>query len=345
MAVTVTEHQCQRERCPGCAATVTAVLPSEVASSAFGPRLQAAIVTLSVRNRVSRRDVVELCEQLFSSRISTGTIDAILTRAGDALAEPYADLLDRVRGADALNIDETGWRLKGAQRALWGAFTDRHAVFAIAPSRHEDHARDLLGDSQAIVTSDRWWAYGHLPIARRQVCWSHLQRDFAAHADGLAAEKDLGEAGLRICERAVLGVGDLPAHRRPRRAQAPHPQAAPRAQADPRPPRRQGRALPLHTTLRAQPAEDLAGTMDLRRRSTACSRPTTTPNAGSAAQSSRASSASAANPKAANDASNGCSRSTPPAACNTARCTPTSSTCSPPLPAAIRPRCWPDRTD
>jgi transposase len=200
MAVTVTEHQCQRERCPGCAATATGVLPSDIASSAFGPRLQAAIVTLSVRNRISRRDVVELCEQLFSSRISTGTIDAILTRASDALTEPYADLLDRVRGADALNMDETGWRLRGAQRALWGAFTDRHAVFAIAPSRHEDHARDLLADTKAIVTSDRWWAYGHLPVKRRQVCWSHLQRDFAAHADGLAAEKHLGEAGLRICD-------------------------------------------------------------------------------------------------------------------------------------------------
>jgi transposase len=201
MAVTVTEHRCRRERCPDCARTVTAVLPGAIASSAFGPRLQAAIVTLSVRNRISRRDVVELCEQLFSSRISTGTIDAILTRAGDALAEPYADLLDRVRGADALNIDETGWRLKGAQRALWGAFTDRHAVFAVAASRHEDHARDLLADSTAVVTSDRWWAYGHLLVKRRQVCWSHLQRDFAAHADGLAAEKDLGEAGLKICEQ------------------------------------------------------------------------------------------------------------------------------------------------
>lgn len=38
-------------------------------------------------------------------------------------------------------MDETGWRLKGGQRALWGAFTERHAVLAIAPSRHEDHAR------------------------------------------------------------------------------------------------------------------------------------------------------------------------------------------------------------
>jgi transposase len=98
MAVTVTEHHGQRMRCPGCAATVTAVLPSAVAASAFGPRLQAAIVTLSVRNRISRRDVVELCEQLFTSPTSTGTIQKILTTAGDALAEPYADLFDHIRG-------------------------------------------------------------------------------------------------------------------------------------------------------------------------------------------------------------------------------------------------------
>ena len=26
-------------------------------------------------------------------------------------------------------MDETGWRLKGTQRALWGMFTERHAVF------------------------------------------------------------------------------------------------------------------------------------------------------------------------------------------------------------------------
>jgi DNA primase len=51
------------------------------------------------------------------------------------------------------------------------------------------------------VTSDRWWAYAHLPLARRQLCWAHLKRDFAAHAEGLAAEKEFGEHGLKLCER------------------------------------------------------------------------------------------------------------------------------------------------
>lgn len=200
MAVRVTEHRCQRVRCPSCGAKRTGRLPAEVAASAFGSRLQAAVVSLSVRNRISRRDVVELCEQLFSSRISTGTVDAILARTADALTEPCEDLLERVRRAQAVNMDETGWRLRGAQRALWGMFTERHAILQVAPDRHEDRAKELLADSQAIVTSDRWWAYGHLPVRRRQVCWSHLQRDFAFHAEGRGIEKELGQAGLRICE-------------------------------------------------------------------------------------------------------------------------------------------------
>ena len=201
IAVRVTEHRCQRVRCPGCGCERSGELPAEVAGSAFGPRLQAAVVALSVRNRVSRRDLVECCEELFGARISVGSIDAILARAGDALEQPYEHLLSRMRRSRAVNVDETGWRLKGGQRTLWGTFTENIAVFKVSASRHEQHLRELLADHQGIVTSDRWWAYDHLPLRRRQICWSHLQRDFQAQAEGSGAEHELGTAGLRICER------------------------------------------------------------------------------------------------------------------------------------------------
>ncbi|HEY5260781.1 MAG TPA: IS66 family transposase [Solirubrobacteraceae bacterium] len=201
IAVRVTEHRCQRVRCPDCGLERTGELPGEVAGSAFGPRLQAAVATLSVRNRVSRRDLVELCEELFGARISTGTIDAILARVGDALEQPYEQLLGQMQRSRALNVDETGWRLKGVQRTLWGAFTEKIAVFKVTANRHEQHLRELLADHTGIVTSDRWWAYDHLPLRRRQICWSHLQRDFQAQAEGSGAEQEFGQAGLRICER------------------------------------------------------------------------------------------------------------------------------------------------
>jgi len=216
LAVTVTEHQCPRVRCPQCAKRTRASLPADVAPSVFGPRFHAAVAVLSVRNRVSRRDVVECCEQLFGARISTGTVDAILERVADVLVQPDADLLERVRSAKALNIDETGWRTAGERRALWGAFSDRHAVLRVRADRHADHAQALLADTSAIVTSDRWWAYTHLALKRRQICWAHLRRDFKAHAEGLAAEKAFGEAGLKICEE-LFWAWEIFQHTRDRR--------------------------------------------------------------------------------------------------------------------------------
>ena len=202
IAVVLTEHHLMRLRCPDCGQVTCAELPPDVPTGAFGPRMQAATTTLSVRNRVSRRDVVELAGELFGASISTGTVDAIVGLAGEALDRPYQRLKDDIRAAAAVNVDETGWRLKGAKRTLGGAFTARAALLRIAPDRHERELQALLGEEFAgIASSDRWWAYNGLDPERRQVCWSHLIRDFTAHAEGLAAQKELGEAGLRIAER------------------------------------------------------------------------------------------------------------------------------------------------
>src|SRR6266536_4075347 len=53
IAVRVTEHRLHAVRCPACTSRTRAELRREVPRSAFGPRLQAAVVTLAVRNRVS----------------------------------------------------------------------------------------------------------------------------------------------------------------------------------------------------------------------------------------------------------------------------------------------------
>ena len=210
IAVTVTEHRLHRVRCSACARETRAELPPEVAGSAFGPRLQAAVATLAVRNRVSRRDTVELVGELFGCRLASGTIDAIVQRAGEALAEPQARLAEHVRSAPAVNIDETGWRLRGGKRTLWGALSERAALFRIAPDRHEREARALLGEGFAgVVCSDRWWAYNYLEPERRQVCWAHLIRDLTAQSEGLEPERSFGQAGLEIAGRLFQAWDDF----------------------------------------------------------------------------------------------------------------------------------------
>ena len=205
IAVTVSEHRLHRVRCPACAACTRAELPTGVPRSAFGPRLQAAVATVAVRNRVSRRDTVELMDELFGVELSTGSIDTIIERAGEALAEPHAGLHEQIRSASAVNVDETGWRTAGARRTLWGALTERAAVFRIARDRHERELKALLGeDFRGIACSDRWWAYNYLDPERRQLCWAHLVRDFTAHGEGLSAQKAFGEVGLAIAGRLFV---------------------------------------------------------------------------------------------------------------------------------------------
>jgi hypothetical protein len=90
ITVRVIEHRARRLRCSSCGKPAWAALPAGVARSCFGPRLEAAVSTLSVQYCVSRFDAVELCEELFGARISSGTVDAILARAARALQEPIA---------------------------------------------------------------------------------------------------------------------------------------------------------------------------------------------------------------------------------------------------------------
>ena len=198
IAVRVTEHRLHRVCCPACA-TVTTAEPPALSRWAFGPRLQAAVVTLAVRNRVSRRDTTELARELFGVELATGTVDAIIQRAGDALAGPYTELEQRIKTAAAVNIDETGWKTCGGGRTLWAALTSRTAVFRIAAGRHAFEARALLGERFAgIVCSDRWRGYDYLDPSQRQLCWAHLLRDFTAHSEGMAEQKQFGSDGLKI---------------------------------------------------------------------------------------------------------------------------------------------------
>ena len=205
ISVLLVEHRTQRLRCPQCKTKTVAELPSGVGGSAFGARLQAAIVTLTARHRISRREASELASDLFGIGLSTGAVDALCQRASAALAGPYSDLRDWILGQGALHVDETGWRTAGDSRALWAATTAGASLFEIAEHCNREQFDELIGPFSGIVVSDRWPGYEHLEPRRRQVCWSHLQRDFRRHSEGLAEQKRFGEQGLALTGR-VFGA-------------------------------------------------------------------------------------------------------------------------------------------
>jgi transposase len=205
ISVIVVEHRTRRLRCSCCGTRTTARWPGAIAGSAFGPRLRAAIVTLTARNRISRRGASELAGEMFGARLSIGSVDTICQHAGDALAGPYDRLRDWVLGQAALHVDETGWRTAGDSRALWTMTTPSGSLFEIAEHCNREQFDELIGPFSGIIVSDRWPGYEHLDPHQRQVCWSHLQRDFRRHSEGLAEQKTFGEQGLQLTGR-VFGA-------------------------------------------------------------------------------------------------------------------------------------------
>jgi transposase len=202
ISVTVSEHRTHQLRCGRCRARTSARLPELIAASAFGPRLQAAVVTLTARHRISRRGICELARDLFGVTLCTGAVDAICQRASDALAGPHCQLQDWVLDQGAVHVDETGWRTSGEGRALWTATTPQATFLQIAEHCNREQFDALVGTTYpGIVVSDRWNGFSHLDPHRRQVCWSHLQRDFRRHADGLAEQQTFGEQGLELTGR------------------------------------------------------------------------------------------------------------------------------------------------
>jgi len=202
IAVIYTEHRSHHLPCPGCGKHTAGRLPAEVAGSPFGVGVQAAVVTLTARNRVSRRDMPELAWELFGLGISSGAVDAICQRASAALEEPHQLLTEKVLASPAVNVDETGWYTGHEDRTLWSASTSEAVIFRIAEDRHRDRLEELIGkEFKGIVGSDRWWAYDLFDPESRQVCWEHLKRDFFKHSEGLAEQQEFGTACLALTKR------------------------------------------------------------------------------------------------------------------------------------------------
>lgn len=71
------------------------------------------------------------------------------------------------------------------------------SVFTIALSRGQEIARKLIGESfTGYVGSDRYSSYSWVPEQQRQLCWSHLLRDFQAMAERTGVSKEIGNSLL-----------------------------------------------------------------------------------------------------------------------------------------------------
>ena len=175
----ILEYQRHTLRCRHCDHLTEADWPAGVSRHTFGPSVQAWVGLLAGAYRMSQRNIVQLLADAFGVRLSVGTVSRLEQAVAAALAGPVEEARVFVRRQATVHLDETGGRERRGKAWLWTAVTEGVSVFAIRNSRGRDGVEAMLGpDNRAIVGSDRYSAYGHLPPRRRQVCWAHLRRAF-----------------------------------------------------------------------------------------------------------------------------------------------------------------------
>lgn len=171
----------------------------------LGPRALSILALLSSRFHLSKRLIVELCQELLGLVVSVGTVSASDHQVSEAVAPAVAEAHQYVQQQPVVNADETscpqgnadGQNPTGTKGWLWVAVTAWVTVFMVRLSRGQQVAKALLGEGFAgILGSDRWSGYGWVSRWLRQLCWAHLKREFTKIAERGGESGRIGAALL-----------------------------------------------------------------------------------------------------------------------------------------------------
>jgi transposase len=193
----VTEYQWHQLVCPSCGETTRAPWPKGVPSGTYGPRVHATVALCTGPYRLLKRSAQQVMEEVFRVPMSVGTISQSEKTTTAVVAEPVQEARDYVEAQRVAHLDETSWREGGKRAWLWVAVTRLVSVFLIRMSRGGQVARELLGEGFCgILVTDRYSAYNWYPVRWRQLCWSHLLRDFEAIRGRGGVSEAIGDALL-----------------------------------------------------------------------------------------------------------------------------------------------------
>ena len=178
----------------------------------YGPTVHAVVVYLLARQHLPVERCAEAMADLFGVRISTGTIDAIYTRAAKGLRGFIAALVAFLRTLPVLHADETTDRVSTATCWMHVISTGLYTLIHASMTRGRDAIDEagVLDGYRGVIVHDRLAMYFRLKRAKHGICGAHLLRDLAdvaqvhAQAGWSTALAELLVEINAACERARL---------------------------------------------------------------------------------------------------------------------------------------------
>jgi hypothetical protein len=200
----VTEFQIYHGKCDGtCGEIHTGQLPAGVSYNMLGSLAMAKVATLTGSYRLSKRNVAAILNDFYGLSISIGTVSNAEKIVSEALISPVEAAKQYVKETIAAkHADETSHKEKNKRMWTWVGISMLVCVFLIRASRSTAVAKELLGESfRGVLNSDRYAAYNWIAAKFRQICWSHLQRDFKKISERTGASRKIGRGLLVYCQK------------------------------------------------------------------------------------------------------------------------------------------------
>ena len=179
MKLSVTEYRAESRRCAHCGATVRAAFPAGVtAPTQYGPAFRAWLLYLHHQQLLPANRVAQLCRDLFGQDVSEAVLFGATHEAFEQLAPFEAAVIEQLRAAPHLHVNETGLRTAGRLHWLHVASTDRLTFYGVHAKRGQaatDHF-GILPHFAGRLVHDFWRPYLRYACAHG-LCNEHLLRE------------------------------------------------------------------------------------------------------------------------------------------------------------------------
>lgn len=165
-----------------------AVAPDQFGATAhrLGPRAQAAAHLLHYGDGIPQRKVPRVLRALTGLQVTQGALAQSALRLGNdqgPVAQQYEQLRGQIKEQEAINTDDTGWRIGGAMAQLMAFESELLTVYQIRAQHRNEEVREVIGDHyEGILGTDRGKSYDAKELAevQQQKCLAHILRSIDA---------------------------------------------------------------------------------------------------------------------------------------------------------------------
>lgn len=185
-------------RCPSCDNIVVGEHPDIPKEGNFGKNALAHVTLMKYEDRLPFRKIQATLQRQFGLNVSPGAIFDFTRRVRDAIRPEYDFILEIIRGARVVYIDETGIKVNGISYWIWIFTTPTETFVVVRKSRGSKVLREVLTTRfNGIIVCDGWKPYLNF-TKKLQRDWAHLLREAKYLADKIPEAHALNVALHRL---------------------------------------------------------------------------------------------------------------------------------------------------